>query len=664
MAQNCAYQRALRETQRERKKMKRAPCRSHGVQCCNLLLVAWHLAGSIVLSGSTNADEQLRSKIVSLWENGRTRCLGTVISPTTVLTAAQCFVDPTVNYRTYLVLPTSTESDESESPIGIERIYVHPGFNRVNLHNDIAVLQVNSTLDFAIPASIADMDSSCFDDSMVVAQLVWNDSSQEVAPGVAKVNFSLVDCVDQKHCEEDSANEIVVNDTIMFCTEIDASRFALPPIPGEKSVTGGPLFVASVEDWLLLGVVSSDVYGVSAEVVGHNGPQILRANTRASAFTSFVASVHSALEGTSSTQPRVVGWPTDCVDCAGMPCGHYVETSVGDGACDDGAWGPNFFCEAFSFDGGDCAFYNPDLSCLDCDGGVLDCRSASTVHSPSSVLRMYELMLGDGICQSANTSGSPRLNCSRFQFEHGDCLPTIRTPTIGVDGMTGRCLDCSPNGIQCTQSTVWLGDGFCDGGSGGVFGIDFNCSAFAFDAGDCVAASLTTTTMITSSVKVTHSSSGRISTLPDIHTTLTEEQLSTSTVETEMLPDSAATAEQQRVVIVSSVATAVAVLVVVAVVVGFVLWKKGLQAKATEKPVLQHPVRSHHAVANSSKQDPGPVQFAGKAGTGHRCAQGAQGGAPSPLADTPATPRKIEAGQALVSFWKCAVCTHMNKVRD
>jgi hypothetical protein len=41
-------------------------------------------------------------------------------------------------------------------------------------------------------------------------------------------------------------------------------------------------------------------------------------------------------------------------DCDSQCIDAWYEEWIGDGICDDGGWGVNFYCEEFDFDGGDC----------------------------------------------------------------------------------------------------------------------------------------------------------------------------------------------------------------------------------------------------------------------------------------------------------------------
>ena len=88
-----------------------------------------------------------------------------------------------------------------------------------------------------------------------------------------------------------------------------------------------------------------------------------------------------------------------------------------------------------------------------------------------------ELWLGDGTCDDGqfDYNGFPiDFNCSEFGFDGGDC----------ADCSESEIPDC--NG-HCAPAT-WLGDGTCDDGQFEYNGaiIDFNCESLEYDGGDCL----------------------------------------------------------------------------------------------------------------------------------------------------------------------------------
>lgn len=163
--------------------------------------------------------------------------------------------------------------------------------------------------------------------------------------------------------------------------------------------------------------------------------------------------------------------PDEIEDCLGT-C--WPDSWVGDGWCDDGAmeaWGdPDFDCVDFDFDGGDCEGTEPTGPCADSE--VQDC---STVCWPDA-------WIGDGWCDdgAAYPWGDPDFSCEAFGWDGGDC-PSEQPVDDGCDTL-GWVPDCA----GACWPEAWLGDGFCDDGTAWPWGDpDFDCSDHDFDAGDC-----------------------------------------------------------------------------------------------------------------------------------------------------------------------------------
>lgn len=120
--------------------------------------------------------------------------------------------------------------------------------------------------------------------------------------------------------------------------------------------------------------------------------------------------------------------PPDYIeDCRGQ-C--FSSTLVGDGFCDDGpAPSPDFDCEAFDRDDGDCPVDTgppPDTDPPDTDTdlpeplppceGPFEVRDCNDACYPST-------WIGDGNCDEGDPFpyGSPDFNCAEFEFDGGDC---------------------------------------------------------------------------------------------------------------------------------------------------------------------------------------------------------------------------------------------------
>ena len=126
----------------------------------------------------------------------------------------------------------------------------------------------------------------------------------------------------------------------------------------------------------------------------------------------------------------VIDCQSQCVDAT------TAASWVGDGYCDDGAFGMYLDCAAFDCDAGDCGLTLVDGECVG-DGG------------------------GDG--GGGGGDGTIGTDC------------TTAEGTVGIIDCVGACVDAA-------TATSWIGDGFCDDGT---WGMVLNCEEFSFDGGDC-----------------------------------------------------------------------------------------------------------------------------------------------------------------------------------
>lgn len=141
----------------------------------------------------------------------------------------------------------------------------------------------------------------------------------------------------------------------------------------------------------------------------------------------------------------------DCWDCDGYGC-NGRESWVGDGLCDDGRYGSNFWCSKFDMDGGDCK---------ETVGHYFDYAYVRTcVRVPAIPTRDFVL--------------TPF--CRHYVDFHYFYEPPTTTTT------TPACSDCG--GKDCAGNEHWLGDGFCDDKDCKLCN-DFNCAEFNYDMGDC-----------------------------------------------------------------------------------------------------------------------------------------------------------------------------------
>ncbi|MBC8312559.1 MAG: hypothetical protein H8E72_09655, partial [Candidatus Marinimicrobia bacterium] len=185
--------------------------------------------------------------------------------------------------------------------------------------------------------------------------------------------------------------------------------------------------------------------------------------------------------------------PQMLTDCSGVEFGEAYLAWIGDGYCDDGTdqgWTPilDFMCEEYDFDGGDC-----DGRSIAHNGSKI--LSIAIVDSP---IALPGTVLNDGTTFTAsNTStresyvylGSVEgTEASITGFNDGDegCFVVTaddgETGGVGDSCGEGVMLDCW---LQCVDEATllaWIGDGWCDDNT---YGMYLDCPEFECDGGDC-----------------------------------------------------------------------------------------------------------------------------------------------------------------------------------
>jgi len=138
-------------------------------------------------------------------------------------------------------------------------------------------------------------------------------------------------------------------------------------------------------------------------------------------------------------------WPPgdvgDCIDCQGQDCSGY-ESWIGDGWCDDGAYGMYFNCAAFNDDGGDCEVSIPGsedegeepvdcpecevqdcpeyavwasddpywIPAFDCDGGALNCDGDTSPVTGTLIVTWPGFVPLEGTCTGDYPDGGHKLS--------------------------------------------------------------------------------------------------------------------------------------------------------------------------------------------------------------------------------------------------------------
>ena len=155
------------------------------------------------------------------------------------------------------------------------------------------------------------------------------------------------------------------------------------------------------------------------------------------------------------------------MDCSGgVTSGDVVQAYLGDGYCDNGAWGVDLNCSAFNYDNGDC---------LNGGGGAGGGYTTDCIGNVASVAQI-QAWLGDGYCDDG--SYGLVLYCAQYNWDYGDC--GFGGGNTGGGG--GYTTDCIGNVASVAQIQAWLGDGYCDDGS---YGLVLYCAQYNWDYGDC-----------------------------------------------------------------------------------------------------------------------------------------------------------------------------------
>ena len=147
-----------------------------------------------------------------------------------------------------------------------------------------------------------------------------------------------------------------------------------------------------------------------------------------------------------------------CVDCVGNNCDGY-ESWIGDGLCDDGAWGLYFNCDEFDNDAGDCDSGD--------SGGYPDVDCQGQDYSG------YEGWIGDGWCDDG--AWGLYFNCDEFNNDEGDCDGRSDDQDIDDGFRAKKAADIA----NMEAKDYYVASDNRDGDDCGGTGPDIDC------AGDC-----------------------------------------------------------------------------------------------------------------------------------------------------------------------------------
>lgn len=152
------------------------------------------VAGKSVVGGSLVAPGSLPSTATVQLANGL--CSGSVVSPTTVVTAGHCVVDTPVSRMK--VRANSVSSFAGGELIGVAAAVAHPGFKidfRTGIVNDIAVLKLASPTTappIALPTPLEDAALSAIGAPMTIAGFGRSNPNALARPRLGRLRSATV----------------------------------------------------------------------------------------------------------------------------------------------------------------------------------------------------------------------------------------------------------------------------------------------------------------------------------------------------------------------------------------------------------------------------------------------------------------------------------------
>uniref|UniRef100_A0A1A9X3Z4 Peptidase S1 domain-containing protein n=1 Tax=Glossina brevipalpis TaxID=37001 RepID=A0A1A9X3Z4_9MUSC len=196
--------------------------------------------------GGNTAEEGLAPYQVSLqWVWGSNHfCGGAIIDPEWILTAAHC-VAPATNPES-LVVETGTQNlMEPGVYYHVDRIYSHCSYNDPLLHNDIALLHLNSSIVMNKKTQVIPLPVEPMEDGDDVLLTGWGAESSNGGSGPSKLKKLNLKYVKYERCKAllDNDPRLDVGNICTFLREGEGACF------GDS---GGPL----VSNGHLVGIVS------------------------------------------------------------------------------------------------------------------------------------------------------------------------------------------------------------------------------------------------------------------------------------------------------------------------------------------------------------------------------------------------------------------------
>lgn len=208
--------------------------------------------------GGTRADPGEYPFQVALLQHGVANpwgaqfCGGTLISPDTVLTAGHCVVGSTPADIDILAGTNQLIAGDGRR-VRARRIRLHPGYDDVNLANDIAVIQLGVNLPYPSVTPAVPGQEGLYAPGTAATTIGWGVAGSTASSGYHPHNLREVEVpvVSDPVCADAYPGELIADQMVCAGDMVDG---------GEDSCygdSGGPLLVPDGPDWLQIGVVST-----------------------------------------------------------------------------------------------------------------------------------------------------------------------------------------------------------------------------------------------------------------------------------------------------------------------------------------------------------------------------------------------------------------------